>query len=363
MPKDGFGFTPIGDILPSLVRPQHRPISRIEERLIEPVLDSAEILYQHSVLSGSIEPVLDSAEILYQHSVLCQTCMPYRDPGGEKIWLRHNGNIRLELQAGRVLDPNLDEVVDVGLPFGPKPRLVFYHLNAEAMRTQSPVVALEDSLTAFVKRTLKLDGGGRTIRSVKDQLNRLAAADFRFYVKYQDHAVTVKGTVIEGLDLWVSKDERQRVLWPSVVQFSQRYFQSLLAHAVPLNENAVAKLSHSAMGLDIYTWLAQRLHRVSPSKPALVPWVSLYEQFGHGYKRIRDFRRVFVRTLKFVKIVYHEAAGARRPRRPRTGPGGPVAAAAPGDGDGFCARLVPDDKGLRLWNSPPPVPRRLVQVK
>ena len=164
--------------------------------------------------------------------------MPYRDPGGEKIWLRHNGNIRLELQAGRVLDPNLDEVVDVGLPFGPKPRLVFYHLNAEAMRTQSPVVALEDSLTAFVKRTLKLDVGGRTIRSVKDQLNRLAAADFRFYVKYQDHAVTVKGTVIEGLDLWVSKDERQRVLWPSVVQFSQRYFQSLLAHVVPLNENA-----------------------------------------------------------------------------------------------------------------------------
>ena len=313
MPKDGSGFTPIGDILPSLVRPEHRPISRIKERLIE--------------------PVIDSAEILYQHSVLCQTCMPYRDPGGEKIWLRRNGNIRLELQAGRVLDPNLDEVVDVGLPFGPKPRLVFYHLNAEAMRTQSPVVALEDSLTAFVKRTLKLDVGGRTIRSVKDQLTRLSVADFRFYAKYQDHAVTVKGTVIEGLDLWVSKDERQRVLWPSVVQFSQRYFQSLLAHAVPLNENAIAKLSHSAMGLDIYTWLAQRLHRVSPSKPALVPWVSLYEQFGHGYKRIRDFRRVFVRTLKFVKIVYHEA------------------------------RFVPDDKGLRLWNSPPPVPRRLVQVK
>ena len=124
--------------------------------------------------------------------------MPYRDPGGEKLWLRRNGNIRLELQAGRVLDPNLDKVVDVGLPFGPKPRLVFYHLNAEAMRTQSPVVALEDSLTAFVKRTLKLDVGGRTIRSVKDQLTRLSAADFRFYAKFQDHAMTVKGTVIEG---------------------------------------------------------------------------------------------------------------------------------------------------------------------
>ena len=102
--------------------------------------------------------------------------------------------------------------MDVGLPFGPKPRLVLYHLNAEAMRTQSPVLNLEDSLTAFVKRTLKLDAGGRTIKSVKQQLNRLSAADFRFYSSYDGHAETVKGTVIEGLDLWVSKNEHQRVL-------------------------------------------------------------------------------------------------------------------------------------------------------
>jgi PLD-like domain len=56
---------------------------------------------------------------------------------------------------------------------------VLYHLNAEALRTQSPLIELEDSLTAFVKRTLGLDSGGRTIRTVKDQLTRLSAADFR----------------------------------------------------------------------------------------------------------------------------------------------------------------------------------------
>jgi hypothetical protein len=160
-----------------------------------------------------------------------------------------------------VLDPHTDEVVDVGLPFGPKPRLVLFHLNAEALRTQSPVIELEDSLTAFVTRTLGLDPKGRNIRTVKEQLTRLSAADFRFYVRHEHGALTVKGTVIEGLDLWTAKDERQRVLWPSVVQFSQRYFDSLMEHAVPLNEEAVARLSHSAMALDIHTWLAQRLHR------------------------------------------------------------------------------------------------------
>ena len=44
--------------------------------------------------------------------------------------------------------------------------------------------------------------------------------------------------------------------WPTTIQFSSIYFQSLMQHAVPLNEAAVAHLSHSAMALDVYTWLA-----------------------------------------------------------------------------------------------------------
>jgi hypothetical protein len=195
------------------------------------------------------------------------------------------------------------------------------------------VIELEDSLTAFVKRTLKLDVGGRTIRSVKEQLNRLSAADFRFYIHHDRGAMTVKGTVIEGLDIWVSKDERQRVLWPSIVQFSQRYFESLMEHAVPLNEAAVARLSHNAMALDVYTWLAQRLHRIDPRNPAFVPWVSLKEQFGPDYGRMVDFRRVFDRTLKQVQAVYREA------------------------------RFAVDGTGILLQNSLPPITRRLVAIK
>jgi len=52
------------------------------------------------------------------------------------------------------------------------------------------------------------------------------------------------------------------MLWPTTVQFSARYFESLMEHAVPLNEGAVSRIAHSAMALDVYTSLAQRLHRV-----------------------------------------------------------------------------------------------------
>jgi hypothetical protein len=253
-------------------------------------------------------PDADEA-ILYQHSVLCQTCLPFRDPGDQvRSVERANGLVSLVVAAGQAFHPDTRRFVDVGLPYGPKPRLVLYHLNAEALRTQSPIIELEDSLTAFVRRTLGLDPKGRNIRTVKDQLTRLSAADFRIgTVMSEGRAVTLKGCVIEGFELWVTRDAQQRTLWPTTVQFSQRYFESLARHAVPLNEIAITRLSHNAMALDIYTWLAQRLHRIGEGKSALVPWVSLWEQFGHGYARIRKFRSVFISTLKQVKVVYPDA--------------------------------------------------------
>jgi hypothetical protein len=286
---DDSGLRPILELLPTKLRKPKALRDRLLE--VDPLL---------------VDPRADGP-ILYQHSVLCQTCLPYRDPGGEtRVWQRKNGLVRLEVEAGRAYDG--EDFRDVGLPYGPKPRLVLYHLNAEALRTQSAVIELEDSLTAFVKRTLGLDAGGRNIRTVKEQLTRLSASDFRIgTVTAEGRPITLKGTVIEGFELWVTRDPKQRLLWPSTIQFSERYFQSLMKHAVPLNEIAISLLAGNAMALDIYTWLAQRLHRVEEGKRALVPWTSLHEQFGSGYERIRDFRRVFLRTLKSVHRVYPDA--------------------------------------------------------
>lgn len=166
------GPRPISELLPARARP-----STIRNRLLlDPFL---------------LDPNADGA-ILYQHSVLCQTCLPYRDPGAAtRTWQRKNGLVTLEVEAGRAY--NGENFIDVGLPFRPKPRLVLYHLNAEALRTQSPCIELDDSLTSFVNRTLGLDTHGRNIRTVKDQLARLSASDFRIGTMAGDgRALTLK---------------------------------------------------------------------------------------------------------------------------------------------------------------------------
>jgi hypothetical protein len=283
--KSNPNLRPIGEVLP----PRLRTLSSAQRRLLDVPADD-----------------IDEG-ILYQHSVLCQTCLPYRNPGDDsRRWTRKNGFLTLEVGAGRAFDNRVSAFVDVGLPYGPKPRLVLYHLNAEALRTRCPRVELDRSLSAFVTRTLGLDAHGRNIQTVRDQLSRLAASDFRIGRSDGGSSVTVQGRILSGLRLWTEEADR-KVLWPTEVEFGQEYFASLMTHAVPLNESAVGRLSHSAMALDIYAWLAQRLHRIDPSKTATVSWASLCEQFGPGYAQVREFRRVFKRTLAQVKVVYPDA--------------------------------------------------------
>jgi hypothetical protein len=71
--------------------------------------------------------------ILYQHTVFCQTGMPYRDPGEDvRVWDRSNGHAALRITAGSYMSPATSSFVDVGLPFGPKPRPPVVYARAAA---------------------------------------------------------------------------------------------------------------------------------------------------------------------------------------------------------------------------------------
>jgi hypothetical protein len=263
-------------------------------------------------------------DIAFSHSVLTQCSLPYR-PTDERVWIRDQGKVSLLIEAGRAQHPDTGKWVELPLPHGEKPRLVMLHLNGEALRTGSPVIDVEGSLTAFV-RALGIHVHGRNIRTLRDQLARLAAA----HVTLGMGSKTIKTDVIDAFGLWWPDDAKQRTMWPSAVQLAPRYFDSLTKHAVPLDCRAVAALAHSALDLDVYTWLAQRLHRVPKGKPQTITWQALKTQFGPDYDRLRDFRRKFVPALKTVLTAYPSA------------------------------RIETADAGLVLWNSPPPVLKRQV---
>lgn len=272
--------------------------------------------------------------IVYQHTVLCQTVLPYQNPGDQvRRWERQQGAVSLEVDAGRARNPHTRRFEDVGLPFGSRPRLILAHLNREALLRGCARIEVEDSLTAFMRRIQQADPNGREIRRFKNQLSRLAAANVRMAVDLsEEHSFQVDTKIVDVMELWLVKDERQRVLWPSMVELSPRYFDSLVRHAVPLDERAIGALANSALALDVYSWLAQRLHRVPQARPQRIAWVALHEQFGQGYRHIRQFRAVLLKVLALVQTQYQ------------------------------AAKVVADRGGLELRNSPPPVASRLLRA-
>jgi hypothetical protein len=276
-----------------------------------------------------IEP---PACIDFLHTIQCQCGIPYKNPGDHvREWDRKQGGASLRIEAGAAIDPQTGEFVKLGLPYGEKPRLVLIHLASEAVRSGQPVVDVEDSMTAF-GRSLGLETNGQQLKSLKNQLARLAASSVRMGVVEEGRAVQVQTHFVSAFDLWFPKQSDQRILWPSTVRLSEEYFQSLGKHAVPLDHRAVAALASSSMALDVYVWLAQRLHRVPAGRPQLITWAALYEQFGQGFGRVRDFRRCFLHTLHQVQAAYPNA------------------------------RLSGDEVGLTLENSPPPVPPRYTSI-
>jgi hypothetical protein len=300
--------------LPAAQRAQaaHK-LSRVHRRLIEPAEQ-------------------DDQDLAFLHTVFCQTSLPYRDPGnGVRVWKREQGAVSLLVKAGEARHPKTNEWVELGLPWGTKPRLILAHLNAEALRQASPVIDVEGSLSAFVRR-IRGFNGGREIRAFKDQLSRLSVALVRLAMGRGDRAFQINTQIVTAFELWPELDERQRVLWPATIALSRDYFASLQEHAVPLREADLAALAHSAMALDVYAWLAQRLHRIEPKRPAFVSWDALKQQFGPDYGRIDNFKRIFRIALRQVQTRYQ------------------------------VARIELDGGGMTLRNSPAPVARRLIQL-
>lgn len=272
-------------------------------------------------------------DIAFQHSILCQTSLPAaKPPEGALRWEKRQGRATLLVQAGEAIDPKTGRFTQLPLPYGPKARLLLMHLNGEAVRRRSPVIPVEDSMTAFFRRLMGKTQDGRQVRMLKAQLSALAASTFRMGITNGEHALQVDTKVVTAFDLWFDKDACQRVLWQSTLKLSLDYYDSLTRHAVPLDERAIAALRDSAVALDIYCWLAQRLHRIPEGKPQFVPWTALHEQFGQGYAQIRQFRAFFLRQLTEVKQVYGEA------------------------------RFEADGRGMTLSHSQPPVRKPLVVV-
>ncbi len=273
-------------------KPKTTAITAVESRLIDARLEL-------------VQKVWGDSPRLYNHAVLCSVGLPYRNLGDDvRNFQRTSGQTSLRMEAGAVPTPTGFE--DVGLPYGPRARLLLLHLCSEAVKRQSPIVEVDDSFTAFA-RSLGLATTGRNLKTLRDQVLRMSVVSMRLSKNYGQYVDVFQGPIFSKLRAEMPTNPDQLALWTSFVEFSPDFYSSLQKNAVPMRMEAIGALKHSSRALDIYAWLAHRLWRINDAKPVKIRWTTLRFQFGDRGQNIESFKRAFKTALKQVLFVYPEA--------------------------------------------------------
>lgn len=259
----------------------------------------------HKILETGIRIALEPPsgdELAFTHTVLCQVGLPRSKVEG-RDFMRQSGAAWLSIQAG-YLDEGKGPVLQP-IPYGVMPRLALAWVSTYAVRHKVREIPIGDSASEFL-RNMGMDAGGRRYRTLRTQMHALAAARLQLGFKGR----TYSKQPVEQFDAWlVDKEVGQRPLWPGLMVLSEDYYRSLIEGAVPLDNRALQALTGSALALDVYAWLAHRLHRIS-GKSLILHWKPLREQFGQEYQGKdpdKDFKKKFLPVLRQVLAVYPQA--------------------------------------------------------
>jgi hypothetical protein len=243
-------------------------------------------------------------DLSFLHSGLCQTCLPHSRPAeNHAIWQRKSGRFSLTVQPGTFDTGNGSEYV--GVPYGPKARLILIHLQTEGMKSRT--VNLGASFSAFMRSLgLAVTGGKRgTIGAVREQSLRIAQCRFNMQWFGKPGAgpqhVVANTQIVDRLELWSS--DRQG--WCETVELSEKFHAHLREHAVPLDRRGLAHLSANSLGLDLYALFAYRLPRLE--REVHLRWAVLLEQIGAAEKTTNTLAQRIREVMPDVLTAYPHA--------------------------------------------------------
>lgn len=245
----------------------------------------------------------------FVYSGWAQCALPHKRLASDAPWSIAAERMSLMVEPGRrpigEASQGSQDYEWVGVPFGAHARLILLFLQTEALRTGSREIELGGSLREWLGR-IGLTVGGMTGRSVRDQAERISRCKLTFHLSTGARSAGLVNQTIVDRALFIDEgDKRQGRLNLETAKLSEGFFEQLRRHPVPLEEAAIKALNNNAPALDVYIWLAYRLHSLNSDR--LLSWQALKGQFGTGFKELYHFKPRFVGSLALATAVYPDA--------------------------------------------------------
>lgn len=233
------------------------------------------------------------------HAGFAMAALPHRKTTST-VWEKDGGPVKLLVESG--LDLNK---TPIGVPYGSVARLILLYLQTQAVKNKSREIELGASMNAWLA-AMNLSVGGKTYQLVREQSRRISRCRLTFFRTEGGSQFVSNGAFVRDAIFPVDDSKpSQKSLWLDVVRLDESFYQSLIDHPLPLREVAIKQISTRSLAIDLYIWLAYRLH-ILP-QPLHISWAALKSQFGPEYKELRFFRRDIMPSLNLALSVYPEA--------------------------------------------------------
>jgi hypothetical protein len=244
----------------------------------------------------------ETQRIGISYTGFCLTALPHKKLADDAPWEKRGHRVTLLVEPGRLKHGGRTKLY--GVPYGARARMILLYLQTQAIRTGSREVGLGRSMRDWMER-MGLAIGGETAHALREQAARISACSLKFFWEDAGSDGFERGAIVRSGLRFQAEDSSQGSLWEDRVVLDETFYAALRDHPVPLLEAAIRQLRDRSMSLDIYVWLAWRLHSLTRSTP--ISWVALHAQFGTGFKAVRQFKPRFTEALDAALAAYPEA--------------------------------------------------------
>lgn len=233
------------------------------------------------------------------YSGFCLTGLPHKRLPSDTPWEKKGHRVTLLVEPGRLRSGG--RTVLYGVPYGARARIILLYLQGQAIKTGSREVELGRSMRHWLER-MGLSVGGETAKALREQASRISACSLKFFWEGEGAEGFERGAVVRSGLRFHEGTDAQGNLWEDRVILDETFWRALRQHPVPIQEAAIRQLRDRSMSLDIYVWLAWRLHQLA--RPVPISWTSIHAQFGAGFQLARQFKPRFTEALDAAVAAY-----------------------------------------------------------
>ena len=292
------------------VAPIGNLFSELEDGPVETLRQPSPQALHHFTRADQVNQLVGASEadtnlgFIARLMALCS--LPRTNPGDQLQYKRVNGPYKLIMFSSG----------ETRLPYGNLPRLLLAWVSTEAVKTQSPVLVLGNSLAEFMRKLgIKDDSGSpRGDRTrLRNQMDRLFSATFQFIYEDRgpDDSTQVKDTFTSPVArkthlVWNPKRPNAPVLWESKIELGWDFFNEIIRHpGAARHEHAEGAQAFAAGARSLPVGGLYRTFILK--RPLWLSWRQLYRQFGADPAKADDniavqhFRTDSLRELKKIK--------------------------------------------------------------